>query len=145
MRKNLSKEITEEAVGEIYGLTRGIPFYVQFIGRELSRLEAPKMDIEQVQQAYENLLHEEGDMLFTEEFKVLSDKERFILSKMAINDLESANDICKAVDENSNVTSRYLNYFMEKGIIERKEKGKYSFIDPVYKEWLKHKYGDFNS
>jgi len=33
---------------------------------------------------------------------------------------------------------------MEKGIVERKEKGKYHFIDPVYKKWLKYKYGDFN-
>lgn len=141
----MAKEITGEAVGEIFRLTRGIPFYVQFIGRELSRLEAPEIDPGKVQQAYQNLLREEGDMLFTEEFKALSDKERFILSEMAINEVESANDICKAIDENSNVTSRYLNYFLEKGIVERKEKGKYHFVDPVYKEWLKHKYGGLHS
>lgn len=142
MTKNLSKEISEEAIAQIFELTQGIPFYVQFIGRELSRLETPKIEFGQVRQAFENLLREEGSVLFTEEFKALSDKERSILSKMAINELESANDISKAAEENSNVISRYLNYFLEKGIIERKNKGKYHFVDPVYKEWIKYKYGD---
>ena len=86
VKKNLTKEITGEAIAELFKLTKGTPFFVQFLGSELGRVRAAKIDFRELQLAYDNLLREEGDMLFTEEFKALSDKERFILSKMAIND-----------------------------------------------------------
>ena len=44
-----------------------------------------------------------------------------------------------SVGEGSNVISRYMDYFLLKGVLERERKGTYRFIDPVFKEWLKRK------
>ena len=142
IKQNLNKTISQDAIDELFKRTAGIPFYVQFIGRELSRFTTDRISAQDVLKAFDNLLNEEGDLLFTEEFKALSDKERWILSVMAVNSLEAPGEICKAVNENSNVVSRYLSYFIEKGIVEKREKGKYQFIDPVFEQWLIKKYGD---
>lgn len=48
----------------------------------------------------------------------------------------------KAIGEGSNIVSRYLGYFLEKGIMERVGRSRYHFVDPVYKEWLQYKYGE---
>ena len=61
---------------------------------------------------------------------------------MAVHRLEAPGDLSKAVNENSNIVSRYLNYFIEKGIFEKKEKGKYRFVDSVFERWLIKRYGD---
>ncbi len=43
----------------------------------------------------------------------------------------------KSSGEPSNVVSRYMEYFLSKGVVQREKKGIYQFTDPVFKEWLK--------
>ena len=45
-----------------------------------------------------------------------------------------------SVGESCNVISRYMDYFLLKGAVERERRGTYQFIDPVFKEWLKRKF-----
>jgi len=142
IKRNLGKAISNDAMDQLFARTAGIPFYVQFIGRALSRSVYGRIEARDVLEAFDDLLDEEGNLLFTEAFKALSDKERWILSVMAANGLEAPGDISKAVNENSNIVSRYLSYFIEKGVLEKKEKGRYHFVDPVFEQWLIRKYGD---
>ena len=142
LTRNLEKSISKDAMDLLFARTAGIPFYVQFVGRTLSRFDPANIETQDVLDAFNDLLDEEGDLLFTEAFKALSDKERWMLSVMAARGLEAPGSISRAANENSNVVSRYLSYFIEKGILERKEKGKYSFVDPVFEQWLIRRYGD---
>ena len=142
IKRNLGKAISGEALDHLFTCTAGIPFYVQFMGRALSRFPHESIGAHDVVEVFDDLLGEEGDLLFTEVFKALSDKERGILSAMAVRGLEAPGELSKAVNENSNVVSRYLSYFIEKGILERKEKGKYQFADPVFEQWLIRRYGE---
>jgi AAA+ ATPase superfamily predicted ATPase len=140
MVSNLKPKLTKDAVNKIYHLTKGIPFYVQFIGRELRGLEGKTIDSKSVQEVFNEFLDEEGDIIFFEELKAFSDKEKGILTAMAINDIKTPKEICKITKEKSNIISRYMEYFLDKGCLERKEKGAYEFTDPVFKEWLKRRY-----
>jgi len=136
--KNLNKSIGADVVDRIHELTWGIPFYLQFIGRRLHI--SKKIDARGVEEAFEEFLKGEGDILFLEELKAFSNKERLILFEMAYNDLKSPSEIQKHAQESSNVISRYLNYFLLKGVLEKKAKGVYEFFDPIFKPWLRRKY-----
>lgn len=74
-----------------------------------------------------------------EEIKAFSNKERLILFEMAYNDLKSPSEIQRHTQESSNVISRCLNYFLLKGVLEKKAKGVYEFFDPIFKTWLRRK------
>ena len=140
MVRNIQRDINEDAGEELYNLTNGIPFYVQFIGRELDRTGDRTVDRKLVQKAFRNFLDQEGDILFFEEFKSFSDKEKSIICAMAVHNLKTPRDICRITGSNSNVVSRYIEYFIDKGILSKQDKGLYEFTDPVFKTWLKEKY-----
>ena len=107
----------------------------------MSRIETPVIRAREVRVSYENLLREEGGLLFTEAFKVLSDKEKAVLVRMALDDMEKPGSVRKALGLESNVISRYMVYFLEKGILQRISKGTYTFTDPLFRDWLKRRFG----
>lgn len=137
---NLDQVIKEDAVNKVYQLTKGIPFYVQFIGRGLRGLKGKTIDSKSVQDIFNEFLEEEGDIVFFEELKAFSDKEKCILTAMATNNIKTPKEICMVTMEKSNIISRYMEYFLDKGCLEKEEKGTYEFTDPVFKEWLKRRY-----
>ena len=63
-----------------------------------------------------------------------------ILSRMAWYGLKTPSEIQKSSAEASNVISRYMEYFLVKGVLEREKKGIYQFIDTVFKEWIRRRF-----
>ena len=140
LRNNLSIKISAEAINKIYELTGGIPFYLQFLGRELGRSNFKSIDPPKIEKIFDEFLLQEADILFSEQIKSFSDKEKMILSRMAWYGLKTPSEIQKSSVEASNVISRYMEYFLVKGVLEREKKGIYQFIDPVFKEWVKRRF-----
>jgi len=136
-RRELGKPLTEEAFAALWEFTRGIPFYVQFIGRELSR-RGGRIGPEEVKEAVEEFLSEEGDVLFREEWGRLSPKERKIVLALA-QGVTSPSRIAEAVGETPNAVSRYLQYLAEKEVAERVGPGAWTLADPVFSSWLSRK------
>lgn len=133
-RRNLGKPLSEGAFAALWEFTRGIPFYVQFIGRELSRYKGP-IGPKAVETAVEEFLEEEGSILFREEFQRLSPKERKIALALA-KGVSSPSKIAEAIGETPNAVSRYLQYLGEKEVAERTHPGTWSLCDPVFARWL---------
>lgn len=140
LEKNIGRRISEKAVGKFYEFTGGIPFYLQFLGRELQKSRPMRVDLRLIKEIFEEFLFQEADILFSEQIKSFSDKEKMILSRMACYDFKTPAEIQKSIGESSNVISRYMDYFLLKCVLERERKGTYRFIDPVFKEWLKRKF-----
>ena len=140
LKKNLTRPISRDAIDEVYSLTYGIPFYVQFIGRELERSPQPSIDRSSVVQAFAEMLQEEGDVIFAQEFYGLNDKERAILRTMAIGDLNKLSEIAHQLNETPNVISKYLEQLVYKGVIDKQTKGRYDITDPVFNSWLRAKF-----
>jgi len=140
LENNLGAKISAEAISRFYGLTGGIPFYLQFLGRELGRFSPESVDLPDIENSFNQFLLQEGDILFSEQIKSFSDKEKIILSSMAYYDLKTPVEIQKSSGEPSNVISRYMEYFLSKGVLQREKKGIYQFTDSVFKVWLKRKF-----
>jgi len=140
LENNLDAKISAEAISRFYKLTGGIPFYLQFLGRELGRLSAASIGPLQIENSFDQFLLQEGDIVFAEQIKSFSDKEQIIISRMACYDLKTPVEIQKSSGEPSNVVSRYMEYFLSKGVLQRERKGVYQFTDPVFKVWIKRRF-----
>jgi AAA+ ATPase superfamily predicted ATPase len=131
---NLKKEVPEAVIEKVWNFTRGIPFYAQAIGRQLEGMN--KINVEIVNRAIKSFLTQEGAIFFQEQFSQLSSKERKILDAMAKFDLISTSEIAMQINESSTTVNRFLLYLEEKGVLDKVDKGKFQFQDPVFKQWL---------
>jgi len=86
---------------------------------------------------FDELLREEGNLLFTHEFNSLSSRERKVLVAMAKNDSYKLNEIARHLGQGLNVVGRYLEYLVKKGVIIKENRGVYRFVDPVFEKWVK--------
>jgi len=136
-KDNLSITLHRDAIKRVHELTGGIPFYLQFLGRELGRFDKESIELSEIESIFGQFLLQEGNILFEEQIKSFSDKEKMILSNMAYYGLKTPSEIQKSSMEPSNVISRYIEYFLLKGVLQREKKGIYVFTDPVFKVWLK--------
>lgn len=136
LTKNLMQVITPQAVEVVYHLTSGIPFYLQLLGRQLQRIATGIIEPEIVQVAFEEMLNEEGTIIFEEELSKLSDKERAVLRTMVLSRTERLNDLAKDLRQEVNKVSKYLGYLIAKGLIKKQRRGVYQIADPVFERWL---------
>lgn len=136
---NLQKPVTGKALRKIHEYSKGIPFYIQFLGRELEISQERKIGEEAVEKALEQLLKEEADIIFKEEFERLSPKERKVLLNIAQTDISSPSRIAQQIDEDPATVRKNLQYLTEKGVLEREKEGYYLFTDPIFMMWLKGK------
>jgi len=140
LENNLGVKLSAEVISRLYGLTEGIPFYLQCLGRELGRFSPASVGLQEIEHSFDQFLLQEGDILFAEQIKSFSDKEKIILSRMACYGLKTPAEIQKSSGEPSNVVSRYMEYFLSKAVLQREKKCVYQFTDPVFKEWLKRRF-----
>lgn len=59
---------------------------------------------------------------------------------MAVKKLFSFSDITKVLGNQVTNPGRYLLYLEEKDVIQKTERGIYTFIDPIFKRWLEKKF-----
>lgn len=137
-KKNLPRaSITKDAVESLHNLTKGFPFYVQFIGRIIQHSGVKKIIAGTIEEAVNTFLTQEGNLIFKEEFSSLSDSERSILMAMAIKNLTNPSDLARELSADSSLIAKTLLYLIEKGIVEKIKKGGYNIEDPVFELWLK--------
>jgi len=144
IERNIDKKISEKALIKLHEITGGIPFYLQFLGRALEKHSSKRLNLETINALFDEFLFQEADILFSEQIKSFSDKEKMLISRMAYEDLTTAAEIKKSIGESSNVISRYMDYFLIKGVLEKEKKGRYHFTDPVFKEWVKNRLAPTN-
>lgn len=140
LRRNLRRKITNPAIAVAYNLTRGIPFYLHLLGRQLERKTTGVINPETIEEVFNEVLGEEGDVIFNEEFYRLPDKERATLRAMTEIDGGKLSEISRKLEEGANVVSKYLEHLILKGIVERERRGVYKITDPVFGDWLKRRF-----
>ncbi len=140
LSKNLAQKVSPQVVEVAYSLTSGIPFYLQLLGRQLQRVSVKVIEPVTVKSAFEDILEEEGTIIFEEDFSKLSDKERATLKTMVEYKVQRLNDISKNLGEGVNVASKYLEYLLSKGLIRKETRGVYRIADPVFEKWLEKRF-----
>lgn len=126
--------IPDEGIEEIYSFSGGIPFYVQFIGKMLERVE--EITLDRVKDVEYEFLTEEGNILFKEEFNALGSKEGLIIANIAVG-CHSPKELANIIGERVSNINRFLMYLIEKGYVSKEERGYYVLEDPVFESWLK--------
>lgn len=140
LSKNLAQRLSPQVVEAAHNLTTGIPFYLQLLGRQLQRVSAKIIEPETVKEAFEEILEEEGTIIFEEGFSKLSDKEKATLKTMVEYKAQKLNEISMNMGEGINVVSKYLEYLIAKGLIQKEARGVYKIADPVFEKWLLKKF-----
>lgn len=136
IEENLGGDATDDAYERIHELSNGIPFYVQAVGKKLRELKKDTIHLEDVNYAFDTFLGEEGTLIFKQQFKQLSPKERVIVKTMAKNEVYSLSEIAKAMKDNPTNISWFLNDLEDKGVLIKEDPGRYRFMDPIFKKWL---------
>lgn len=140
-KRNLDRRrLSDGALDKVYELTKGIPYYAQFLGKKFYERYEPDINVREVEEALSHFLEEEGNLVFQEEMGSLSDKEKRVAITMALCDLTTSSQVHSILSKEISNVSQYLIYLTEKGVLEEEEKGIYGFVDPVFKMWLKNKY-----
>lgn len=133
---NLHLDINPNVLDYIYSEIKGIPFYIQILGRKLAQKRVKHINLEIIKDSIDEFIQEEGNLIFTEEFSRIGTKERHVLIVMSGHNECSISQIAKETQESINAVSRYLLYLMQKGIVSKKQKGIYLVDDPMFQKWI---------
>lgn len=125
--------VTDAEIDDIYRFSGGIPFYIQFLGRMISR--GPPAPGDRIAAAAAAFLREEGNLLFRGEFDALSPKERLIAAGLARGHATPA-ALSRACGDRVAGIGRVLASLQEKGVAERLQRGVYRCADPVFARWI---------
>jgi len=139
--KNLpGKEITEDAINRLYEVSKGIPFYVQLLGKKMEIMPQKNIDSQEIEQLIIETLDEEANIILREEFNSLSNGEQEIIISIA-KGLNSPSKIARDTNTDTGAVSAYLILLQGKGVITKEGKGFYIINDPVFELWVGRKYG----
>lgn len=118
----------EKLANELYDITGGVPFYLQWLGRVGS--------LRRAEEAVEEFIEEEGNVIFQEEFDRLSSMERRIITVLA-KGKERPAEIAREAGVETNVATTYLGGLMDKEAVEKVEKGRYRIRDRLFERWIR--------
>lgn len=137
--KGTQLDLTDSGMDALYEYTAGIPFYIHFLGRKIFQAKG-KIDAKFIENIACEFLAEEGDIIFSQELKALSPKEKTVVISISAEN-HTPSEIANFIGETENTTSRFLIYLIEKGVVE-KEDGNYFLSDPVFERWVNAKYAN---
>ncbi|MCK5177535.1 MAG: hypothetical protein KAQ92_07445, partial [Candidatus Aenigmarchaeota archaeon] len=139
IEKNISAPVEKDAIESIYELSFGIPFYVQFIGRQLLK-KNKSINKEDIKTAFDEILTQEGHLLFAGEFERLNLNEKSIVIEMS-KGASAISILAKNLKKDKSHINTYLSYLEAKSVVFKEERGKYKLEDPVFACWIKMNYG----
>jgi len=132
-------KFTDEVISLIYGMSEGIPYYMQVIAYNcFSDTVDGKVGIEEFEKSFPLSLSLLAQREFRGMYEKSTNEERKILGLMAESDKEflSYKEIKNDLDLTSE-PSYWLRTMLGKNLIIKKSRGKYQLRDKIFKEYLK--------
>ncbi len=122
-------KVDKNEVHRLYGVTGGLPFYLQFIGRSTKYSGS-------IESIINTFVDQEGDLFFHAEFEKLSEKEKLIVTSLA-KGASNLTEIAKDINEPTTTVGRYLPTLLNEDIVEKESRGTYLLSDKLFSYWLK--------
>lgn len=122
----------------IYGLTKGYPFYLQWIGDKICDMNEKKITIDIIKNSYDVLILE-GEVIFAIDLEKISENERNILIALS-KDTISLSELSKKLNKPMPSISKFTARLVEKSYLKKIKPGLYDFTDPLLKDYLKKKF-----
>lgn len=133
----LGIKIDANSLNYIYDITKGYPFYLQWLGDKILDLGEKAIDKKLIDIAYNNMLVE-GEIIFAADLEKISNGEKnilFELSKETVNLSTLAKKLNKPIDS----IAKLIERLVKKSYLKKIESGLYDFIDPLLKDYLRKK------
>jgi len=131
-----------EVIEAILRETRGYPYFLQFYGYYLiENLNRESVRFSDYEKVHSGMLEELDRSFFEDRFEQASDAEQDVL--LAIARLEEQNvktsDISRKCKQDYQTLMSILNRLIDKNLIYKARKGKYSFALPLFRDFLLRK------
>ena len=130
-------KVEDELIGEIVDRTRCIPLYLAALGNAMLAMGKPavgKEDFEAImKRAFVDLRPQFDELLG----KVTSSLQRTILSTVAMEDTGSVSAAAKSLVKPYAAIYTSMERLESMGYLEKIDKGKFEFLDPLLKEYLR--------
>jgi predicted transcriptional regulator len=130
------KFANETARDHLYRITGGIPYNLQLLGSELQFEGVTRLDSGKLSRVLEAVLRKDGDLSFKEFLDDLTPSEVKVLKALARSQEIRPTEIASQEFMDKDTVGYALNLLVNKGIIARKTRGAYTFIDSLFGEWL---------
>lgn len=123
-----------EAIDQIVELTKGHPGHTQRLALKAYYLsqESEKLKVQDVNEAFELTL-DELSVAFEEKWNKLT---RAPLQMKIIKALAKGENPYQAISKEKSSISNQLKTLTQRGYLRKIEKGKFEFLDPLFKEWV---------
>lgn len=132
-------KFTDEVINLIYGMSEGIPYYMQVIAYNCFSMALDgKIGIDEFKKSFPRSLNLLAQREFRGMYEKATNEERKILGLMAENDKEflSYKEIKEGLDLTSE-PSYWLKTMLKKNLIIKPFRGKYKLRDKIFKEYLR--------
>ncbi len=137
--ENDGVEFDKEVISLIYGLSEGIPYYMQVIAYNcFASAVNGKVKAKDFKRSFQRSLNLLAQREFRGMYEKATNEERKILGLMAESDKEVLS--YKEIKNGLNLKSEpsfWLKTMLDKNLIIKKERGKYHLRDKIFKEYLR--------
>lgn len=145
--KAVDVEFADDAIDEIFRLTKGYPYFLQEWGYQTwNRAESPSIDLQVVQQATPLIINRLDENFFRVRFDRLTPTEKHYLRVMAElgegshRTKEVGDFLGRKIEGLSTIRQRLI----KKGMIYSPTYGEIAFTVPLFDEFMKRAIPDFN-
>lgn len=128
---------TGDSKERLHRITSGIPYSLQLLARQMSFKKIHQVDTRQLNEVCQELLRDEGDLLFGEYVNDLSPSEVKVLRALGKSPGARPNQLAAEEFMDARTVAYSLTLLQRKGLIEREARGNYRFTDNLFAEWLR--------
>lgn len=124
---------------EIFSITEGYPYYLQWFGDKIYDLGDPKVSKTVIARALKATLAE-GDTIFRSSLEKLSAGEKDVLIELGLG-TEQLSEIAKKTGKPVPTVAKMVERLVGKAYARKKGPGRYAMVDPMLKQWVAGVYG----
>jgi hypothetical protein len=135
--ENIQLEIESNVIDKIYSLTKGHPYFISFIMHDLIESANKKITSKSFEAQITDILSHLNIIKFEKDYEIASDTEKTILKQIAYTTqevVEVGKLEIKGIKKSS--IGRFINRLVEKDLLIKVERGKYSLYHPLFREFL---------
>ena len=129
-------------IDRLLAASGGLPYNLQVIGREIGRIGGSRLDARLVDRAVDGVIVNEGGVHFEAYLAAVQPAEARVartMARLAAGGACRPRDIVAAWDGRGagmNKVTALLSGMLAKGVVERREAGRYRLADPMFEAWL---------
>ncbi len=123
---------------ELQRISSGIPYNLQLLGKEIQSEGLRQIDMKRLRKVVMQILEKEGEPAFGEFVEDLTPSEVKVIKSLARSQSIKPSEIAAREFMDDDTVNSSLNLLVRRGILARKARGVYEFIDNLFAEWLKN-------